>query len=255
MKRIVMSVCALVCFGAVGVHGVAQDNPWNGSWKVDQSSMKYEGPTFNVAIDPDGFTVTRGGTASPKVICDGQPKMDKGVSVTCTKSDDGYGVAVTKDGKPINNVKLTMSADGKTMTRRVEIFPSQGSPFTITTTSERVGEGKGMKADWKEVSFKESQDTGILAIKVDGDSVAFKETDNDTAVVCKMDGTETSVGDGRTMSVKPDGPHTLKVTYKNGGKIARENTFVLSEDGSTVTETDKTPDPSPSTTSMMFHKS
>jgi hypothetical protein len=254
MKRIGMSIFALMLFLAGSIHGIAQDNPWNGTWKVDESSLKYEGPTFKVASDADGFTVTRDGVASPKVVCDGQPKTDKGVATTCTKTDDGYAIETMKDGKPMTKVSLTLSADGKMMTRRVEVFPPDASSYTITLTSERVGEGKGPNGEWKETGFKESQDTGILSIKVDGDMIAFKETDNDKPVMCKLDGSPASFGT-RTMSVKLEDPHTLKVTYRGDGKVQRENTFVLSEDGSTVKETDKTPEPSPSTTSMIFHKS
>jgi hypothetical protein len=57
------------------------------------------------------------------------------------------------------------------------------------------------------------------------------------------------------MAVKMEGPNTLKVIYRADGKIRRENTFELSPDGKTIKETDVTPEPSPSTTSMMFHKS
>jgi hypothetical protein len=58
------------------------------------------------------------------------------------------------------------------------------------------------------------------------------------------------------MSVKLADPHTLKVTYKgDDGKVRRENTFVLSPDGHSITETDVTPAPAPSTMSLVFHKS
>jgi hypothetical protein len=254
MKRIGMSVCALVLFAVANLHSVAQENPWNGNWKIDESSFKYEGPTFKLATSPDGFMVTRDGVAMPKMVCDGQPKMENGDETTCTKNDDGYTIATSKDSKPESKVTLTLSADGKTSTRRIEVFPPNGSPYTITSTAERVGTGKGLAGEWKVTDFKESQDTGILSIKVDGDMVAFKETDTDKPVMCKLDGTPTDF-DGRSMSVKLADPHTLKVTYENKGKVQRENTFTLSADGSTVTEVDKTPEPSPSTTSMMFHKS
>ena len=50
-------------------------------------------------------------------------------------------------------------------------------------------------------------------------------------------------------------PHTLKVTYKDDeGKVRRENTFALDEKGTTITETDVTPAPSPSTMSVVLHK-
>ena len=57
------------------------------------------------------------------------------------------------------------------------------------------------------------------------------------------------------MSVKREGPRTLKVTYSDHGKVTRENTFVLSANGKTITETDVTPAPSASTMSVQFHKS
>jgi hypothetical protein len=57
------------------------------------------------------------------------------------------------------------------------------------------------------------------------------------------------------MSCKLADPHTLKVTYSNNGKVARENTFVLSEDGQSIQETDVTPDPMPSTMTVTLRKS
>jgi hypothetical protein len=208
-----------------------------------------------VATDADGFTTTRGGKANPKVVCDGKPQTTPDGMSTCKKSGMRYEIEVTKDGKKVRSVTISISADGKTRTSRNEVFPSDGKPFTTTVISERVSGGPGMAGVWKEIKVVESQDMGILAINITGDSVSFKETDRDDGVICKLDGTETKVGDLGTMSVKLADPHTLKVTYRSDGKVRRENTFVLSADEKMITETDVTPDPSPSTTSLMFHKS
>jgi hypothetical protein len=255
MKRFCVSVLSLVCLVALDRSCVAQANPWDGSWKADPSSLKYSGPTFSVATDADGFTTTRGGTANPKVVCDGKPQTTPDGMSTCKKSGMRYTIEVTKDGKKVRTVTISVSADGKTRTSKNEIFPTDDKPFTTTVTSERVSGGPGMAGVWKEVKVVESQDTGILAIKVTGDSVSFKETDRDKPVICKLDGTETKVGDLGSMSVKLADSHTLKVTYSSNGKVRRENTFVLSADGKMITETDVTPDPSPSTMTLMFHKS
>ncbi len=254
MKRFCVSACALICLVALNRSCVAQANPWDGSWKVDHSSVKFSGSTFSVATDADGFTVTRGGTASPKVVCDGKPQTTPDGMLTCTKSGTGYAIELGKDGKTVRKTMLSVSADGKTRTTKNERFPSDAKPYTITTISKRVSGGPGMAGEWTEMKVIESQDTGILAINVTGDSVALKETDNDKPITCKLDGTETKIGD-RTMSVKLADPHTLKVTYSLAGKVQRENTFVLSADGKMITETDVTPAPSPSTMSVMFHKS
>ena len=52
-------------------------------------------------------------------------------------------------------------------------------------------------------------------------------------------GAESKVGDLGTMLAKLADAHTLKVTYRSDGKVRRENTFVLSEDGKTIVETQK----------------
>ncbi len=256
MKRFFVGVFALMCFVSLNRSCLAQANPWDGSWKMDRSSLKFDGATFSVVTAADGFTTTRGGTAMPKVVCDGKPYDSPDGKQTCTKSGTGYSIVVTKDGKTVRKTMLSVSADGKTRTSKNERFPSDEKPFTITVISERVSGGPGMAGEWKEKKVVESGETGILGIKVSGDSVAFKESDRDKPVTCKLDGSETKLGDtGGTMSVKLADPHTLKVTYSSDGKVRRENTFVLSADGKTITETDVTPAPSPSTMSVVFHKS
>jgi hypothetical protein len=255
MKRYGMSLCALASFVALTLPCAAQDNPWNGSWKIDRSTLKYDGPTVSIARDADGYTVTRGGKASPKVVCDGKPNAPvNGMTATCTKAGTGYEVENSRAGKPVSKTKVEISPDGKEMTRTINITPPDGSPYTITTTSKKSSGGEGVSGEWKETAFTESQDNGVLTIQVNGDSVDFKETDNDKPITCKLDGTPVQFGRG-TISVKQDGPRTLKVTYSQDGNVGRENTFVLSPDGKTIEETDITPAPSLSTMSVMFNKS
>jgi len=256
MKRYDISICALACSMVLTFPCMAQDNPWNGSWKMDRSTLQYDGPTVSIATDADGYTVTRGGKANPKVVCDGKPNAPvNGTTTTCTKVGTGYALVNTRDGKQASTVKVEISPDGNTMTRTVNIFPPDGSPYTITLISKRTSGGDGAPVVWKETSFNESQDTGVLTILINGDAVDIKETDNDKPITCKLDGSPTTLSGTRTMSAKLDGPRTLKVTYSNGGDVQRENTFVLSADGKTVKETDVTPAPSASTMSVMFNKS
>jgi hypothetical protein len=256
MKRYGISLCALASCMALTRPCIALDspNPWNGSWNIDRSSLKYNGPTSSVATDADGYTITRGGTARPKVVCNGQPNAPyHGATTTCTKDGAGYDLENSRDGKTVSKVKVEPSADGKTMTQTVNLTPSDGSsPSTITVTSKKVS-AKGNSVTWKETGFTESQDTGVLTIQVNGDSVDFKETDNDKPITAKLDGTPVKFGD-RSVAIKQDGPRTLKVTYSGDGKVERENTFVLSPNGKMVTETDVTPAPTASTMSVKFKK-
>jgi hypothetical protein len=256
MKRLPMSVFALLCCVAGALPCAAESNPWNGTWKMDASSVKYSGLTFSIATDADGYTITRGGKADPKRICDGQPhKASDGTTTTCSHSGSGYQVESSKEGDAGMKATISLSGDGNTMTRKALISPPGRAPFTVTTVSKRVSGGPGVSGTWKEVHFAESSETGLLTIEVAGDSVAFKESDIAKPIMCKLDGTETKLGGTSTMAVKMEGTHTLKVTYRADGKIRRENTFVLSPDGKTIKETDVTPEPFATTTSMLFHKS
>ena len=257
MKRTNTSVCALACSICFSLPCLAQANQFNGSWKAEPGSLKYDGPTYSVQTAADVFVVTRQGKAGPKTVCDGKPHNDPsdGSMVTCSKAGSGYVVEVSKNGKRTNKITTSLSADGKTMIRRNEVFPNDGSaPFTMTNESRRISGGPGLNGEWKTSSFKESQDKGILTIHVNGTEVAFKETDNDKPVMLKLDGTPLKFMGG-TMAVKADGPHKLIVDYAGpDGKNRRHNTFELSSDGKTLTETDVTPDPSPSKMELKFHK-
>lgn len=254
-KQYGISVCALVSFVVLALPCAAQQNPWNGSWKMDRSTFKYDGPTFSIATDADGFTVTRSGNAGPKVVCDGKPNVRaNGSTTTCHKSAAGYELENTRDGKPISKVKIEISSDGKKITQTRDIVPPDGSPFTLTSASTRISGGPGLSGTWKETAISTSRDTGVLAIEINGDSIDFKETDDDKPITCKLDGSPTTIVGTQTMTVKQDGPRTLKVTYSSDGKVDRENTLVLSSDGKTVTETDITPAPWPSTMSVTFHR-
>jgi len=169
MKRYGISVCTLASFMILTLPCMAQDNPWNGSWKMDRSTLQYDGPTVSIATDIGGYTVTRGGKASPRVVCDGKPNAPvNGTTTTCTKVGAGYALVNTRDGKQVSKVKVEISPDGNTMTRIADIAPPDGSPYTMTFVSKLVSGGDGAPVVWKEASFNESQDTGVLTFLVNG---------------------------------------------------------------------------------------
>ncbi|HKE23410.1 MAG TPA: hypothetical protein VKB38_08825 [Terracidiphilus sp.] len=255
LKMYGISACALVSIVALALPCAAQQNPWNGSWKMDRSTFKYDGPTFSIAADADGFSVTRDGKAGPKVPCDGKTSaQSNGRTTTCRKIAAGFELENTSDGRPVSKVKIEISPDGNKINQTRDISPPDGVPFTLTSTSTRISAGPGLSGTWKETAISTSRDTGVLAIQISGDSVDFKETDDDKPITCKLDGSPTTITGTQTMTVKQDDPRTLKVTYSSSGKVDRENTLVLSSDGKTLTETDITPAPWPSTMSVMFHR-
>jgi hypothetical protein len=141
MNRYGMGTCALGCLMALALPCAAQEgsqnNRWNGSWKADSSSMKYDGPTVSIATSADGYTITREGKPT-RVVCDGKPNAPVNGTVTsCTKTPTGYALENTREGKPDSHVKVDISPDGATMTRVAEIINPEGAPNTITLVSKR----------------------------------------------------------------------------------------------------------------------
>ena len=68
MKRTNMGVFAFACSILFVLPCMAQSSPFNGSWKIDPGTMKYDGPTFTVTTSADGYVVTRQGKAMPKTV-------------------------------------------------------------------------------------------------------------------------------------------------------------------------------------------
>lgn len=259
MKRFSVHACTLLCLAAGSLPCIAQANSWNGSWKVDPSSIKFEGTKFTVTPEADGYSVKMGSDAPSKTVCDGKSNASpapapEGTSYTCTKTAAGYHIETSRGGKTIRKADLSVSSDGKKMIRKSEMFPATGDPYTMTVNAKRLSGSTGMAGEWQQVDIQESQETGVLTIAVEGDTVAFKESDTPKPIQCKLDGTEVNLDETSTISVKLVDPKTLKVTYRADGKVRRENTFVLSDDGKSIQETDLTPEPAVSTTSMVFHK-
>lgn len=257
IQRAGLFVLASAMFAGSALPCVAQDNPWNGSWKVDPAASHFEGAVYTFTTDANGFSIMDGGKEVSKAECLGKPMTNpSGTVTTCTKVGKGYSLTTTRDGKPTSVVTMIVSPSGKKLTRSAHYTPAGEEPYTMSFTYDRVGSGgMGVAGDWREAGFSESQDTGILKIMVTGDSVAFQETDSPKPMVCKLDGTPTVTQGTSTMSVTLVDPHTLKVRYMNKDKaVIRENTFALSLDGKTISETDFTADPTPSAQTQLLHK-
>jgi hypothetical protein len=255
MKSFLGTVAGFVCLTACSTISAAQASPWNGQWKADPASLQYMGPEYKVTTDANGYTVTRGSDVQ-KIVCDGQPQKVDDTMVSCTKSGESYMLDVTRDGKQVRKTTISLSSDGKTRTSKSDVTPADGSkPYTMTMVSTRVS-GSNADGMWKETKFGSSEDNGIVMIEVNGDTAKFKETDYPEPLTVKLDGSETKMGgDGSTVALKLADANTLKVTYRDSkGKIRRENTFILSSDGKSITETDMTPAPSESKMVLKLHK-
>ncbi len=252
MKRSHIKLGALLWLAVLNLCCAAQTNPLNGSWKADPSTKKFDGPNFSMATDANSYTLTAPGRQPDKTVCDGQPKTDpNGATVTCRKSESGYNI---ETAKPESKTTISLSPDGKTLSWRAEYAGVDGKPSSLSQTSTRVSGGPGIDGVWHPTAIEESGDTGIVTIAIDADTVLFKESDAEKPTSFKLDGSEVKQPYNQTASVQLVNPHTFKVTYRDKDGVTQENTFVLSEDGKTLTENDVRPGPNRSTLSVTYHK-
>ena len=252
MKPSQIKLGALLCLAAVNLCCSAQTNLFHGSWKLDPASKKFDGTNFTMASDATSFTTTTAPNHPSKTVCDGQPRPDpSGTPATCRKSGSGYTIDTDK---PESHDTISLSPDGNTLTHHIEYVASDGKRGTIIQTSKRVSGGPGIDGEWHPIGFDILPDPGIVTIAIDGDTVQFKESNQDKPTTYKLDQTEVSSPDGSAGSAKLVDPHTFKMTYSRNGIMTQENTFVVSDDGKTLTETDISPEPNRSTFSAVYHK-
>jgi len=231
---------------------LAQSNPWNGSWKLDEKTVQYEGYEFKMAVEGQTVTSTIGGEAQPGIVCDGAPHpLTKTVARTCSLTPDGMEATVMRDG--VKSSTMVMTVNANEVSRKITYYPKDEPSYSITSIATRIGPGTGLTGTWKSTSVNESLEEP-MTIAVHGDSIDFKETDQQKPTTLKLDGTPFSLGGTSAVSAKLEGSNTLKITYLSGGKPTRENTFILSADGKSIMETDVTPAPAPSTTKMTLNK-
>src|ERR1700729_3269273 len=79
---------ALMMAGAVALC-FAQSNAWNGTWKLNEAKS-HTGPSFSLAITPQGEYQITSGSYAYKFLCDGKYYPIVGHDmIACLKATDG----------------------------------------------------------------------------------------------------------------------------------------------------------------------
>jgi hypothetical protein len=155
-----IGLAAVVLALALSPRTVAAQAPasWLGTWKLNIARSVYSpGPppykraTYTIEPWDDGWKVTyemvhpRGGVTHLEWTgrLDGRDYplqgLDEVMTYSYTPAPDGaYDVAVKIDGRLTGRARITLSADGLTMTTTTVGRNSSGQPVTTTTVYEKV---------------------------------------------------------------------------------------------------------------------
>jgi hypothetical protein len=145
--RILAAVCAF------SVALIAADNPFVGTWKLNNAKSKFAPDTetkeMKVVFEAAGGQVKRVATG---IDSDGEPIADTstiawdgkdhaingpGMTVAVVQSGRTINVTIKHEGKAIEHVKLTVSKSGKTMTALAKGIDQKQRPIDNTEIFEK----------------------------------------------------------------------------------------------------------------------
>jgi hypothetical protein len=220
-------------------------SPFDGTWRFDPSKTIRDTKPF-VTYIAQGWYHCESCVPPYAVKADGtdQPVSDQAIDTLNIKIVDARTVTFIgkKNGKVVYEVTSTVSADGKTRTRKgVEYPPNSEKPVNFTGASKRIGTlPSGVHAtsgQWQAVKDAVSENGLVVTLKAKGDALTMTDPTGET-YTANFDGKDYPVKgsyDYDTVSLKRLGERAFEETDKLKGKVVEIATCTVSNDGKTLT--------------------
>jgi hypothetical protein len=248
LRALVLSLAVIVTVAAAAGPSAAADSPWNGTWEADYSKSKLTGETFTYSSLPGGMMrYTNGSTYVDTFACNGKPHLTPAGSMqTCTKGGpDSYSFTYTVNGKTIETDMDTISTDGNSLANiEHDVLPG-GKMRTLTSVSTRVGAGTGLAGTWKTAKTTHSS-RYTFALAATPTTLTYRSKTGGENYTLKFGGPSVpdsgfDIPKNISVSGKAAGPSEIALTYSIAGKAVYEATWILSNDGKTLTATNWAP--------------
>lgn len=237
----------LLLFALLPITAFAKD-PFEGTWKARMDSFKTTGAP-DVFELKDGTFSCRSCVPPYSIKADGTlQKVPENayrdqVSFKVTGASSAEWV-VNKAGKPIADIALSVSADGKMLTQKATNYVG-ATPTTFTGTASRVAAGAPgshpVAGSWRNATLNTAS-AAALTTEITATPNGLKYTSNGTTVDAKFDGKAyEAMGDpGHTMvTLKRINDHEIEETDRSDGKVSDVVRWKASSDGKTITFVDE----------------
>ena len=219
----------------------------NGTWKIDLNKLQVDPKPMVFELKDGMFTCS---TCDPQytVKADGQDHKITGdpyadsMSVRLVDANTVERVG-KKNGKIAFRDTETVTADGKSVTRKYEGHP-EGSDQAVMATGlySRVGEPEAgsslISGSWKPEKWESVSDNGLtFSYSMNGDGLNFKASTGEN-YSAKFDGKDYPFhGDPGTtaVSLKRIDDNTFEETYKRDGEVVGMSHYTISPDGKSIT--------------------
>lgn len=222
---------------------MAADNPWNGTWKLNDAKSKRTGSVDTISQSSDGkYTVATSGITL-SFACDGADyPMPGGRTMSCTRVNKTTFHTVFKaGGDELAQVDRSLADNGKTMNVVETGKAADGTPFHDTETYHKIAPGNGdtWTGAWQNTKVATSSH-GVAIVEATADSITFTYPMNKSSLTAKLDGTPaTEQGphpeEGMTISLTAAGPLTINEVDSLNGTAIEHDTLTVSPDGKILT--------------------
>lgn len=226
--------------GAAG--SAATADAISGTWKADLATAQVEQQPDQLLLQAGQYSCK---TCNPPVTvaADGafHPITAPYADHLAVKVVDGQTIIRTgqKGGRQTGETKLTVSADGNTLTGEFIDSSTPNAPpvkgkYTETRVAPAPAGAHAISGSWKPAKIESVSDEGLtVTYKLEGDTLHMSSPAGQS-YDAKLDGTDTPIkGDiaGTTASVKKVGDNSYEETDKRDGKVVGVATFSVGADG------------------------
>jgi len=195
-------------------------DPLNGTWQLDTSKTENDNPNQMTIKSVKGGLSFQTNEQEPFVILYGKDSPAPNGSMRSTVRLNDHSLESTSkiNGKVIERITTTVSADGKHLIRVSEQILAAGT-YKSTLVGDRVGPvpaGDVFLGTWRQNEAKATHDPPHLRIiKIDGSTFDYSISSGHYASA-NLDGKEYKADNGRTtIQVKRIDAQTIEIFFKN----------------------------------------
>jgi hypothetical protein len=237
-------VSALAGLGAPS-RGLAAENAWVGTWKLDTAKSNFTGDTMAYSKSSNGsYRYSDGSTVSYDFGIDGKEYLTPyGRMITWTAVGDHAwdSVLKTKEGTVLAKIHRELSAGDKTLTVTATGTKPDGSTFNETTVYVRTAGSEGLTGKWRSTkSNAGSPDKFVISSPSPG-VLRWEIPDYQQSGEGKLDGvdfpiTGPTAPPGMTIGIKAESATKLSYVMKFNGKPDNYGVDTMAADGRSYTD-------------------
>jgi hypothetical protein len=257
-----LRLCAILCTASLALTGckTSTQSAWSGTWKLNLAkSQAYS--HFTIAIAPGGIVTETSETRSVSFRCNNQDEFQMGLGQTtiCATVNDKHWLMKNKVcGKVAQMTSWDISPDGRTLTiRSARVLRDKPQPLNEHIWTRASGTN-GFAGRWQDTTPLKSRPK-VLSISLDSQRLFLAYPDVDQFSEMPLDGSAVPVNSPRilpgfTTAIKAIKPREFDTQTMRGGKVTREGTYTLSDDGRTLLQQFWTPDDPAEKDRMVYDK-